>query len=219
MIEMEPTTLTNIFTLDFGIRTLINLTAITILVRFLYYPTYKNSDFVFSYFLFNFIVFILTIFLHNVEVSMGLTFGLFAIFSMLRYRTESISIKEMTYLFVSIAIAMLCAIIKTTPLGLSLIISGILALTWFIDSNFFLKKEIRRTILYEKIDLIKPENQEVLLRDLQKRTGLNIHRFYVQKIDFLRDTAVLKVFFYEQPGQQNGVEIEEEQAVNLSSEN
>lgn len=216
---MEPTTLTNIFTLDFGIRTLINLTAITILVRFLYYPTYKNSDFVFSYFLFNFIVFILTIFLHNVEVSMGLTFGLFAIFSMLRYRTESISIKEMTYLFVSIAIAMLCAIIKTTPLGLSLIISGILALTWFIDSNFFLKKEIRRTILYEKIDLIKPENQEVLLRDLQKRTGLNIHRFYVQKIDFLRDTAVLKVFFYEQPGQQNGVEIEEEQAVNLSSEN
>lgn len=199
---MEALNLTNAFSENFLIRTLIDLVAITVLVRFLYYPTYKNSDFVFGYFLFNIIVFLLTLFLHNIEVSMGLTFGLFAIFSMLRYRTESISIKDMTYLFLSIAIAMLCAIINLTPIGIASIIGFILLLTWFVDSNLFLKKEIRRTVLYEKIDLIKPENHEKLLHDLRKRTGLNIHRFYVQKIDFLRDTAVLKIFFYEKKSHQ-----------------
>ncbi len=210
--------LTNMFSVDFLIRTLIDLVAITILVRVLYYPIYKNSEFVFSYFLFNFIVFLLTLFLHNIEVSMGLTFGLFAIFSMLRYRTESISIKEMTYLFLSIAIAMLCAIINTTPLGIATIVGFILLLTWFVDSNLFLKKEVRRTVLYEKIDLIKPENHNKLLRDLQKRTGLNIHRFYVQKIDFLRDTAVLKIFYYEKQGEQNGVDHAEKQVIDITGE-
>ncbi|KAA3612668.1 MAG: DUF4956 domain-containing protein [Calditrichaeota bacterium] len=202
--------LTNIFSADFGLRTFLDLTGILILVRFIYYPAYKNSDFVFSFFMFNFIVFMLTYFLHNVEVSMGLTFGLFAIFSMLRYRTESISIKEMTYLFVSIAIAMLCAIIKTSPAGLTIIVTGVLVLTWFVDSNLFLKKEVRRTVLFEKIELIKPENHKLLMRDLRERTGLDIHRFYVQKIDFLRDTAALKVFYYENRCLENGIEYIEE---------
>ncbi|KAA3656939.1 MAG: DUF4956 domain-containing protein [Calditrichaeota bacterium] len=205
-----------LFTVDFGIRLVLDLSAIVILVRFIYYPAYKNSDFVFSFFMFNFIVFALTYFLHNVEVSMGLTFGLFAIFSMLRYRTESISIKEMTYLFVSIAIAMLCAIIKTSPVGLTVIVTGVLAITWFVDSNLFLKKEMQKSILFEKIELIKPENHIMLMHDLRERTGLNIHRFHVNKIDFLRDSAVLKVFYYERQGEEMGVSTVEEFTGELS---
>ncbi len=95
---------------EFFIRLCINVVSLFILVRFLYYRKSPNRDFLFTFYLFGFVVFIITRVLHNVEISMGFAFGLFAVFTMLRYRTESISIKEMTFLFIVIGIALLNAV-------------------------------------------------------------------------------------------------------------
>ena len=135
---------------------------------------------------------------------MGAAFGLFAVFSMLRYRTEDISIKDMTYLFLTIAIGLVTAVtkIKDTDDSLEYIFLGglnlvILALTYLLESNILMKKETSKTVLYENIELIKAGRNEELLRDLKERTGMNIHRYSIQKIDFLKDAASIKIYYYE----------------------
>ena len=184
--------------LNYLIRFLINIVTVFILVRFLYYPTNRNREFVFSYMLFNFIVFNLCFFLHKIEIQLGFGFGLFAIFSMLRYRTESISIKEMTYLLLSIALGMLLAIANLSHLELGIIAASTLLMTLLVGSNFFLKPELKRTVQYEVIENIKPENRQKLIADLEDRLGLSIHRLVVKRIDFLRDTAMVTVYYYEE---------------------
>jgi hypothetical protein len=128
---------------------------------------------------------------------MGFAISLFAIFSMLRYRTESISIKEMTYLFLVIGIALLSAVSQINYwelLLINLLISGFAA---FAESLLFMPNLIEKTIQYEKIDNIKPQNRELLLADLKQRTGLNIQTVHIENIDFLRDTALLKIYYLE----------------------
>ena len=184
-------------TLDFQffIRLTINLFSLFVLVRLCYYRKSPNGEFVFSFYLFGIGVFIIVYLLHNVEMSMGFAFGLFAVFSMLRYRTESISIREMTYLFLVIAIALLSAISPINYLELifvNLLISGFAA---FADSPLFISQLTEKMVQYEKIENIKPENSAVLLEDLRQRTGLNIQSVQIENIDFLKDTALLKVYY------------------------
>ena len=184
-------------TLDFQffIRLAINLFSLFVLVRLCYYRKSPNGEFVFSFYLFGIGVFIIVYLLHNVEMSMGFAFGLFAVFSMLRYRTESISIREMTYLFLVIAIALLSAISPINYLELifiNLLISGFAA---FADSPLFISQLTEKMVQYEKINNIKPENHEILLEDLRERTGLNIQTVQIENIDFLKDSALLKVYY------------------------
>ena len=127
---------------------------------------------------------------------MGAAFGLFAVFSILRYRTEGISIKDMTYLFIVIAMGLITAVTKGTYFEVSLINVIIIAITYSFDGNLFMKNEMVQTIQYENIENIKPENQHLLLEDLKKRTGLNIHKITITKIDFLRDTAIINAYYY-----------------------
>ncbi|NJO14418.1 MAG: DUF4956 domain-containing protein [Thioploca sp.] len=187
-------------TLDmaFFIRFAINLLSLFVLVRLCYYRKSPNRDFLFSFYLFGIGVFFVTRLLHNVDVSMGFAFSLFAIFSMLRYRTESISIKEMTYLFLVIGIALLSAVSQINYwelLLINLLISGFAA---FAESLLFMPNLTEKTIQYEKIDNIKPQNRELLLADLKQRTGLNIQTVQIENIDFLRDTALLKIYYLEE---------------------
>lgn len=130
-------------------------------------------------------------------MSLGAAFGLFAVFSMLRYRTEGISTKDMTYLFIVIAIGLICAVSKGTYFELSLITAILIAFTYALDGNWLVRNELVKTIQYENIELIKPENYNALIDDLKKRTGLNIHRASVNRIDFLKDIAVVKIYYYE----------------------
>jgi len=179
----------------FFISLLINIITIVIIVRFIYYPNYHKQDVFFTYFLFNIAIFLLTFLLNKVKISMGAAFGLFAVFSMLRYRTEGISMKDMTYLFIVISIGLISAIqLEFWQLG---IINGLMiAFTFILDGNVFLKREYSKIINYENIELIKTERHPELIEDLKQRTGLEIHRISIAKIDFLRDMAVLNVYYY-----------------------
>jgi hypothetical protein len=173
----------------------INILTVIILIVLIYYPNYRQKDYFFTYFIFNIVIFMLTFVLNQVKISMGAAFGLFAVFSMLRYRTEGISMKDMTYLFIVIGIGLISAI--QLPYYELAIINGVIILSTFVlDSNFIFKRELTKNIQYENIEMIKPENQEKLITDLKNRTGLNIHRVAVNRIDFLRDTAVIKIYYY-----------------------
>jgi hypothetical protein len=187
-----------------GVRLLIDLATMFILIRLIYYPLYKQSEFFFMFVIFNIIIFFISFLLNKVELSMGAAFGLFAVFSMLRYRTESISIKDMTYLFLCIAIGLVTAVtkIKDTPdsqeyLFLGGLNAAILLITYVLESNNIIKKETTKLIMYENIELIQSHRREELLADLKSRTGLNVHRISIQRINFLKDSALIKVYYYE----------------------
>ncbi|MBI3521342.1 MAG: DUF4956 domain-containing protein [Bacteroidetes bacterium] len=185
-------------------RLIIDLASVFILVRFIYYPIYKHRELFFTYFIFNIIIFLISFLLNKVDLSMGAAFGLFAVFSMLRYKTEEIAIKDMTYLFLVIAIGLVSAVTKVKDTAdnieyLFLIgINGVvLLITYLLESNIFMKKESVKTILYENIELIKADRKEELLADIRLRTGFNVHRYSIHKIDFLKDAAQIKIYFYE----------------------
>ncbi len=185
-------------------RLVIDISSVVILIRFIYYPIYKHRDLFFTFFIFNLIIFLISFLLNKVELSMGAAFGLFAVFSMLRYRTEDISIKDMTYLFLVIALGLVSAVIKVKNaddifenLFLIFINGIVLTITYLLESSVLMKKETMKQLTYENIELIKPERREDLINDLKTRTGINIHRLSIHKIDFLKDSAIIKIYYYE----------------------
>lgn len=185
-------------------RIAIDLVSVFILIRYIYFPIYRHREFFFMFVIFNLIIFLVSFLLNKIELSMGAAFGLFAVFSMLRYRTENISIKDMTYLFLSIAIGLVCAVtkIKGAPDMYEYLFLGginvlILLITYALESRVFNKKELIKTIIYENIELIQSNRNEELLADIRQRTGINVHRVSVQQINFLKDSAQLKIYYYE----------------------
>lgn len=181
----------------FFIRMLINVLSVTALVRLVYFPIYKKKDFFFTFFLFNIVIFILTYLLNKVDLSMGAAFGLFAVFSLLRYRTENISAKDMTYLFTVIAVGLITSVNKGTYFETIIINVIIILFAYFLDGNILVKNEKSQLIQYEKIDLIQPQKEAELIADLKTRTGLNVHKVSINYIDFLKDTAELTVYYYD----------------------
>jgi hypothetical protein len=179
---------------DFFVRLLINLFYLYVLIWHCYYRNNPNRDFLFSFSLFGIGVFVVSYMLRSVPVSMGFAFGLFAIFSMLRYRTETISIKSMTYLFLVITISLLSAVGQTTPVEL-ILLNGLICICTALSESRLLKPQLtEKVILYEKIENILPQNRNCLLEDLAARTGLEIRNVEIDKIDFLKDTALLRVY-------------------------
>ena len=187
----------NHLSLKFFIRLGIDLLSVFILIRLIYYPSYRTREMFFTFFIFNLIIFLVMFMISKVEISVGAGFGLFAVFGIMRYRTEDVSTKDMTYLFLSIAIGMISAVSKGGWDELSLINSIILLLTFLLETNVLMKKELGKAIQYENIEMIKPENHQKLLEDLRNRTGLDIHRFSITKVDFLRDMATIRIFYYD----------------------
>ena len=186
------------------IRILIDLATVFVLIRYIYFPIYKNKEFFFMFAIFNLIIFLVSFLLNKIDLSMGAAFGLFAVFSMLRYRTDNISIKDMTYLFLCIAVGLVSAVTKikgASDLDEYLFLGGVnftvLLITYLLESKLFSKKEHTNTIVYENIELIQSNRQDELLADIRLRTGINVHRVSVQKINFLKDSAQLKIYFYE----------------------
>ncbi len=185
------------FKADFFVRLAINLASMLILVRLIYYKVYGRFDFFFTFFMFNLIIFIITFLLNsNTGFSIGAAFGLFAIFAMLRYRTEDISARDMTYLFMSITIGLICSINGGNVLELFAINAIIILAAFLIEGNVFMKPEFSKILEYENIDLIKPDREADLIEDLRFRTGLEIHKVDIKRIDFLRDTALIKIYYH-----------------------
>ena len=181
-------------------KAIFNLFIITIIIRYLYYPVTKNKDYLFTYFLISLTVFILCILLDNVKLELGFALGLFAIFGIIRYRTDPIPIKEMTYLFLVIGVSVLNALANKKISHAELLLGNflIIAITFGLEKIWLLKHETRKNITYEKIDLIVPERREELIADLSRRTGLDIIRIEIRRIDFLKDTANIRIFYYEE---------------------
>jgi len=188
----------------FAWRYLINFISVLVLIRGVYYSKYKRSDLFFTYFIFNLIIFLICFLLNKVELSMGAAFGLFAVFSMLRYRTEDISLKDMSYLFLVIAMGLVAAVVKIKDasdtyeyLFLGLINSLILLLAFLLEGSLLMKAEAAKIIHYENIELVHQSKEAELIADITLRTGIKVHRVQIQKIDFLKDEALMKVFYYE----------------------
>lgn len=182
--------------LHFFVRLAMNLVTVFLIIHFIYYPNYKKMDTIFTFITFNVTIFILTFVLNTVKISMGAAFGLFAVFSMLRYRTSGIHIKDMTYLFIFIALGLISSI-PMDLYELAIISALIFASTWLLDMGKIIKKESLKSIRYENIDKIQPDKEEELIAELKIRTGLNIHRISVQEIDYLKDTAIINIYYYE----------------------
>lgn len=180
-------------TIPFIIKLLINIISISILCYGCYYRLNKNSNVAGSFLLFGVGIFIIANLLHGVDMSMEFAFGLFAVFTMLRYRTDTISIKEMTYLFLVTAIALLTAVSSLSIVEL-ITLNGLICFIAFIVDIRFLRSRYRvQTVSYERIDNIKPENRARLIEDLRNRTGLNVIDTEIIHIDFLKDTAEINV--------------------------
>lgn len=187
----------NKLTEKFFLRLGFDFASVFILVRFIYYPTHRKREFFFTFFMFNLIIFLITFLLNKVEFSMGAAFGLFAVFTMLRYRTEGISMNDMTYLFTVIAMGLINAVSKAGWDELLLINTMILAFTLFLDSSLFFKREESKTIVYDNLEMIRPEKRAELIRHLEEKTGLSIRRITVEKVNLLSDSATITIYYIE----------------------
>jgi hypothetical protein len=185
--------------LEFVLRFLLNITVIMILVRWLYYSATKRKDYLFTYILISSIVFLLCFLLANVKLQIGFALGMFAIFGIIRYRTDALPIKEMTYLFLIIGVSVINALTNTETSLVDLLFTNfvVIFITYGLEKLWLLKYESSKLIVYEKINLIKEENYEKLIQDLQERTGIKkINRVEVGKINFLRDICDLTIYYY-----------------------
>lgn len=193
---MDNTYFNIIFNL-LGPRYLLNLFTVFILFRFIYYKNYKKNDLFLTFFGFNSIIFFISFMLNKVEMSTGAGFGLFAVFSVLRYRTEGIGPKDMTYLFLSISIGLLTAIGPPNGIEISLFCLVIIALTYILENSLWGKKEASKTIIYDSLDYINQSQQLELMKDLKSKTGTEIHRLSVDNIDYLKDSCTITIYYYE----------------------
>jgi multisubunit Na+/H+ antiporter MnhE subunit len=177
----------------------LNLAVALIIVRFIYYPFTQNKNYVFTFLAFSTIVYFVLGLFTSTDLSVGVGFGLFAIFSVLRYRTDEMPIREMTYLFIIIALPVMNSILMSNGDVMKLLAANgmIVALLYILEKEWGFHFEASKKITYEKIDLITPANRDYLLADLRQRTGLPIKRVEVGRLNFLRDTAELKIFYDE----------------------
>ncbi|GAB5418728.1 MAG: DUF4956 domain-containing protein [Crocinitomicaceae bacterium] len=176
----------------------VNLIFLTIIIRYLYYPSKKRKDYLFTYYMIGMITFFLCFALKKFNIDTGMGLGLFAIFGIIRYRTDAIEIKEMTYLFLVIGLSVVNSLAsnKISLAEMALVNIFIVALTFGLERIWLVKHETRKTITYERIDLIRPDSYEIMKADIEERTGLNINRVEVGKINFLDDTAQVRIYYF-----------------------
>jgi len=185
---------------EFLIRFLLNFVAIFTIVRLIYYPKHRNKDFLFTFFLFNIINFLICFLLSTAKLKIGFAFGLFAIFSILRYRTVTVPVREMGYFFISVTLGIINSLASMENYMVQLFIANglVLALTYILDNRITLQHENFKEIVYERIDLILPDKRTEMLADIKARTGLDVHRVEFIKIDFLKDVALIHAFYFSQ---------------------
>ncbi|MBR0532534.1 MAG: DUF4956 domain-containing protein [Bacteroidales bacterium] len=209
---------------ELAIRFFLNLVVCWILVQFFYYRKSRRRDYYFTFMVFSSAMLMLLYIMGNVEVGVGLTLGLFAIFGVIRYRTETVPIREMTYLFVIIALAAMNGLAPVYRLigptsanphyalsggtvGIMLLSNAlVVALIWVLESESLLRHTSAKLVLYDRIDLIVPERREELIADLEKRVGVKVINLEVGHVDFLRDAAFIKIYYNLDKGQSGSID-------------
>ena len=176
---------------------LLNLFVAVVIVRFIYYPRTREKEYVFTFLLFNTIIYFVIALLRTAELGVGIGFGLFAIFSVLRYRTDPIPIREMTYLFIIIALPVVNSAGSSQGAFWKLAVANVMvvAVMYALERAWGFRFESSSRITYDRIDLVPPGRREELLADLRDRTGLPITRVEIGRLDFLRDTAQIKAYY------------------------
>ncbi|WP_048151781.1 DUF4956 domain-containing protein [Methanolacinia paynteri] len=181
---------------------LVNFIVAFIIVRLIYYPKKGEKNFIFTFLAFNAVVYFIIGLFTSIELSIGAGFGLFALFSILRYRTETVPIREMTYLFIMVALPILNSILFDSGEYAKLLVIDVLMIVvvWVLENGWGFKREVmQKEVVYEKIDLVKAGHENELIDDLRIRTGLNVRDVDIRSIDFLRDVAQLKIYYTADP--------------------
>lgn len=182
--------------INYALGFVINLTIIFIIVRFIYYPRQQSKEYVFTFFAFNTIIFFVMTLLNDSTISLGAGFGLFAIFSILRYRTDTIPIREMTYLFVVTALPVINSVLLNIGSYPEFVVTNVAVIFVLavLEMGWGFNYEISKTVQYERIELIRPDRWDELIADLEKRTGLPVKRIEIGSFNFLRDSAQIKIY-------------------------
>ena len=204
---------------ELALRFLLNLLVCWVLVHCFYYRKSRRRDYYFTFMVFSSAMLLLLYMMGNAEVGIGLTLGLFAIFGVIRYRTETVPIREMTYLFVIIALAALNGLsplfklvgaVSDNPhyalnpgaVGVTALANLlVVALIWLLESGRFLAHTSTKLVLYDRIELIVPERRAELVADLENRLGLKVDNLEIGHVDFLKDAAFIKVYYTLAKGQ------------------
>lgn len=174
-------------------RFILNTVSLLILLRLVYFSCSPNRDSLFGFFLFGQGVFLVTGLMHEINISMGFAFGLFAVLSMLRYRTESISIRDMTYLFLVIVMSLMAAVGPIGIPSLMLVNAVVIAMAWITETTAFAPRTVQKPVIYDNTINIRHENQAALIEDLSLRLGETVLAVTIVSVDFLKDTAELRV--------------------------
>lgn len=178
----------------FGFNTLL----IFVIVHFLYARTSKRKDYYFSYLAIGIVVFFMVFLLNSVKLEMGFALGLFAVFGIIRYRTDAIPIKEMTYLFVVIGVSVVNALVNKKVSYAEVFFTNLVVVggLWILEKRIALRQESTVNLIYEKIENIHLQSEEELLNDLRVRTGIDVSRYEIKRIDFLKDVAEIDIFYF-----------------------
>lgn len=187
-----------IFTEYFLLRILINTISMVVLIRVVYYNIYEKRDYYFTFFLLNFIIFLLAYMLEKTKAfnSMGSAFGLLAAFSLLRFRTETITTKDMTYLFIIMTIGLINSIMKGSYMEIIALNLLIIVVVFIIDGNRIIKNEKTKLVEYNSLNNMQPANHHLLIADLKEKTGLDIKKILIEEIDFSKNRLMIRVYFH-----------------------
>lgn len=204
LIELFLTSVNYIFwdsadLLDLLLRFAFNFLVAYVIIRWIYYPTHKNKDYLFTYFLFNIIIFMLCYMMRNTQLEIGVAFGLFAVFSILRYRTLNVGVMDMAYLFLIISVGVINSLSNEQVSIAEVLFANLLIVgaIFILEKVWLVRIAANKVVIYEKIENIRPENYEKLLADLKERTGLNVHRVEIGRVDFMRDIARIRIFYFD----------------------
>ena len=188
-------------------RFVLNIVAVGIVVRCFYYPKSLRRDYYFTFMLISVSIFMLVYYMEGAKLKVGAALGLFAIFGIIRYRTEAVPSREMTYLFFLVALSVVNGMAEKMSL-LELLIPNLIfiGVAWLFESNRMVRHVSSKIICYDKVGLIVPERRAELIADLEQRTGLKILRLEIGAIDFLRDSTLIKIYYESETGRANSME-------------
>jgi len=185
------------------IRFSFNLFIAFVIIKLIYHRDYKGNDFVFTYFMFNTLIFFFAYILGNLDINMAFGFGLFAVFAILRYRTDPIPIKEMTYLFIVITIGVINALSGNQVVFIELLFANvtIVLLTFLLERHWVNNLPDNglssKTVVYNNMEMIKPENHQALIDELAEKTGLSIVSCKIGRLNFVENQVNVKLYYKE----------------------
>lgn len=196
-IEVPSTVILSNNLVELLLRFVLNMAVTIFVVNYVYFRATGKRTYVFTYIMISTTVFFLCFLLGNIDLQLGFALGLFAIFGIIRYRTDTIPIREMTYLFLVITISIINALARRDVSFSEILLTNFafMITTWVMERVWMRRHMARRTIVYDRMDLIHPDKHDLLRQDIKERTGLEISRFKIGQIDLAKNSIRLTIFY------------------------